>query len=259
VLSDTLALILSYLYVVLVVGTATVLRSRAILSPEASRKLVHVLVGTWIIPTVVLFRNPWMAIIPPATFIVVNLLSYRFRLIGAMEEGDRNPGTIYFPLAFVLLTILFWPGAVPGLHRTEGPGAIDVDFPFSRFAVPAGIMAMAWGDAAASLFGRRFGRRVFHVPGGGKKSLEGSLAFVVFALLGMITAAVVLLVVPGPGGDPPGLVFSDAMAVATRYQFLPILGAAVAGALAEAVTPLGLDNLTVPLLVAAVTRFLVLA
>jgi dolichol kinase len=49
------------------------------------------------------------------------------------------------------------------------------------------------------------------------------------------------------------------MAVATRYQFLPILGAAVAGALAEAVTPLGLDNLTVPLLVAAVTRFLVLA
>lgn len=255
--NDTLALVLSYVYVILVVGIATLLRSRRRLSPEASRKLVHVMVGTWIIPTVVLFRNPWLAIVPPASFIVVNLLSYRFRLIPAMEEGDRNPGTIYFPVAFVLLILLFWPGALPFGAGTT-PSLLDPTFPFSRYPVAAGIMAMAWGDAAASIVGRRFGRTRFSVPGGEKKSLQGTAAFVLFALLGMMAAAVVLLMAPGPDGNPPGLSFAEGFSVAARFRFLPILAGALAGALAEAVTPFGLDNLTVPLTVAVVIRVFLL-
>jgi len=256
--NDLLALVFSYAYVVLVVGVASLLRARGQLSPETSRKVVHVLVGTWIIPTVILFHNPWLAMLPPATFILVNVLSYRFRLIGAMEEGDRNPGTIYFPLAFVLLIFLFWPpGGALGLVEPSD-AAVDPTFPFSKFSIAAGIMAMAWGDAAASIVGRRFGRTRFKVPGGEMKSVEGSLAFLVFALLGMQFAAVVLLMASGPNGFPPGLTLQEALSVAVRFRFLPILSAALAGAVAEAFTPKGLDNLSVPLVSAAVVRLLIL-
>ena len=257
--NDLIALIASYLYVIVVIGTATFLRTRGTVSPEISRKIIHIGVGTWILPTVLLFRNPWLAMVPPATFIVVNLLSWRYRLVPAMEEGDRNPGTIYFPVAFVLLILLFWPGTLPG--STGGGGdapAIDPAFPFSRFAVPAGIMAMAWGDAAASLVGRRYGRTRFKVPGKERKSIEGSAAFVLFALAGILLSAIVLLMAAGPDRNPPGLSLGEALAVAGRFQIVHIVIAVLAGAVAEALTPEGLDNLSVPLVVAAVVWFLVL-
>jgi phytol kinase len=247
--NDTLALLVSYVYVILVVAIAIFMRARGV-SPETTRKFVHVAVGTWVIPTVILFRNPWMAMIPPASFIVVNLVSYRFKALPAIEEGERNPGTIYFPIAFVLAIVLFWPGILPA-----GGTSLDPSFPFSRFGVAAAIMAMAWGDAAASLIGRRIGRRRFEVPGGGRKSVEGVVAFFVFAFLGLEVAAIALLMVPGAGGFPPGLSFMEAVAMAARFRILPIALAAAGGALAEAITPLGLDNLTVPLVVGVLIRF----
>jgi dolichol kinase len=252
---DIFALLVSYVFVILVVAIAVFLRSARGVSPETTRKFVHVAVGTWVIPTVILFRSPWLAMIPPATFILVNLVSYRFKAIAAIEEGDRNPGTIYFPIAFVLAILLFWPGVLPVGRESGGSGTLDPSFPFSRFGVAAAIMAMAWGDAAASLIGRRIGRRRFVVPGGGKKSLEGMLAFFVFAFLGLEVAAIALLVVPGADGFPPGLTFGEAIAMAGRFRVVPIALTAAAGAVAEALTPLGLDNLTVPLVVGALIRF----
>ena len=73
------------------------------------RKIIHVGVGSWIVPTIFLFDHAWAAALPPAVFILLNLASRRLGLVKAMEEeaGD-NRGTVLFPLAFVILILLLW-------------------------------------------------------------------------------------------------------------------------------------------------------
>jgi phytol kinase len=245
---DLIWLLVSYLYVGVVLAVGVAARAGGRRSPEVTRKIIHVGVGSWIIPTTLLFESPVLAAVPPLTFILLNLLSYRLKLVKAMEEGDRNPGTIYFPVAFVLLTFFFWPGILAGVGRAVGLAITDGGLAGDRWArlpVAAGIMTMAWGDAAAALVGRPFGRRRFGVPGGGTKSLEGSVAFVLFAALGIEAAALAL-------GMASGMSAGAALAAGLR----PALAAAILSAGAEAVTPFGLDNLTAPLVTALVTRWL---
>jgi dolichol kinase len=236
---DLFWLLVSYLYVaaVLLLGT---LAARLFRSADATRKVIHVGVGSWIIPTTLFFQSPWMAMIPPASFVLANIVSYRFRLVRAMEGEGRNPGTIYFPLAFVLLVLAFWPGALTDSGRPWAPdappGGID-----GRFPVAAGIMVMAWGDAAASIFGRRFGRRRWRF-GGGERSVEGTAAFLLFGWLGVMAAGLAL----GPAG-----------AGAPLDLALRALAVVLPAAAVEAVSPRGLDNLSVPIMAATAAALLV--
>ena len=65
------------------------------------------------------------AIIPPATFIILNYVSYRLNIFKSMEMEEKgNLGTIYFPISLSVLVWLSWD-TVPHL------GGI-------------GIMAMTW-------------------------------------------------------------------------------------------------------------------
>ncbi|MEW5851021.1 MAG: diacylglycerol/polyprenol kinase family protein [Myxococcota bacterium] len=88
-----------------------------------------------------------------------------------------------------------------------------------------GIMALAVGDPAAAVVGRRFGR-IKLMRG---RTLEGSLAFVLVSLLGGIAYLLVI-------GTPVGL----------PLLLLP-LAAGVAGAVAEAISTRVDDNFSVPL------------
>jgi phytol kinase len=98
-----------------------------------------------------------------------------------------------------------------------------------RGAVFAGIAALAYGDPAAALVGSRWGQRRYTRWAHGR-TVEGSLAFLLAA--GVATA---LVAAACPGGPPP-----------VRAG----VGCGVAGAIAEALSPAGVDNLTIPLLVA---------
>jgi len=87
-------------------------------------------------------------------------------------------------------------------------------------------------DAAAALVGKSIGKHTYEYFGH-KKSLEGSLAFVLSAILIMVSVVYIL-----PSGLSPGL---------PVIILLPIITAAI-----EGFAPYGLDNLLVPLLVVAV-------
>lgn len=212
-LSDPLLVLVSFLWIAAVIGAGELARRLGGYSPDLTRKIIHVGVGFWALPTALWFDSPWWAALCPATFIVLNTISYRYRLMAVIEEDGRgSPGTIYFPLVFAGLILLLWPlGA--------------------RAASVAGLYAMGFGDAAASVVGRRWGRHSFRL-GSATKSLEGSAAmFVVsFAAIALGTAAL----------------------GAERGVWIPSLGSALAGTLAEAPAGRGLDNLTVPLTAALV-------
>jgi phytol kinase len=167
---DTFALLISYAYVFSAIGGAEAIRKRFGLGVEFTRKIVHVGVGIWVVPTLLLFEDWRIAAIPPASFVLVNLLSYRFRIFRAIEGAERtNIGTVLFPASFVVLLAAFW-------GRPE--------------IVSGGILVLALGDAAAALVGRRFGRRRYRV-GSAVRSVEGSSAMALASLVALIIAMAV--------------------------------------------------------------------
>jgi len=210
--SDWLALVISYVYVFAVIGVGEGLRKWRGYSTEFTRKLIHISVGMWAFGTVLLFEHWYFAIIPPLSFVVLNYISYRGEIFKSVELGEKgNLGTVYFPISFAIILCLFW----------ERPSLLV-----------ASLMPMTWGDALAAILGRRYGQRKYTILGS-SRSVEGSLAMFLFSWLSTFVA---LLLLP-PLGWQTSLLYS--------------LAVAVFATLIEALSPWHIDNLTVPLLSAA--------
>ena len=73
---------------------------------DFTRKFIHIGVGMWVVGTVLLFENRFLAVIPPLSFVLINYVSYRRETFKAMETGEKgNLGTVYFPLSFAILIL----------------------------------------------------------------------------------------------------------------------------------------------------------
>jgi phytol kinase len=214
-LRDALGVLLSYVFVFGAIGIATLLMRRGSLSASVTRKVIHISVSHWWLIAMFMIDDPWVASIGPASFIVINALALRFKLLPAMGKGasTRNWGTVYFPVSLLVLVNLCWRGVLP-----LWVGAIA-------------SLVLGWGDGLAALVGERSSR-------GGlpqRKSVAGTAA--------MFAASFIVVLVLT-------LVFNQRFGTPLRA-----LGAAAATAAAatvvELVTPLGIDNITVPLATAA--------
>jgi phytol kinase len=208
-MSPTYALVFSYLFVFLVIILATVLQKVFGMSNNFSRKFIHVGVGNWVVVAMFLFDNLWLVLIPPASFILLNYLSYRFSLVKAMELEGKNPGTIYYAVS---LTILTW------LTFNAAPFKV---LPF------VGMLTMTWGDGMAAVIGQKWPTQV--IKSG--RTISGTAAFVGFTL---VAVSIYLHLTSD---------FSTGLILAISVV------AGVAGAVIELVSPRNLDNLTVPLIV----------
>jgi phytol kinase len=225
--NDFIGLAASYAYAtsLLIVGEA--LQRLFGQKPDLTRKLIHVGAGMWVFGVLVLFNRWESGIVPFATFIGLNYLFYRYRIFGAMDTDNNSPGTVYFAISVTLLFGLLW--------RPDGP----VD---RAPIAAAGVMAMTWGDALAALIGKRFGRHRYQV-GQSDRSWEGSAVMFVASATAMF---LVLLLLPGSSLSPHSTPYG-----AGRSLSVALVGAAFA-TLAEAVSPHGTDNLSVPLVAAGV-------
>jgi phytol kinase len=214
---DWLALIISYVYVFAMIGVGEGLRKWRGYSTEFTRKLIHVSVGLWAFGTVLLFQHWYFAIIPLLSFVLLNYISYRGGIFKSVETGEKgNLGTVYFPISFAIIICLLW----------ERPNLLV-----------ASLMPMTWGDALAAVLGRRYGQRKYSVLGS-TRSMEGSLAMFLFSWLSSFLALLLL---------PP---------LGWQTSMLYALAVAVFATLVEALSPWHADNLTVPLLSAALLYWL---
>jgi phytol kinase len=218
-LPNWLALILAFVYVGVAIALGEVLRKALHLSQGFTRKFIHVAVGMISIPTVLWFSDLRWAIIPPLAFILINYLDYRFGLIQAMMSSNRsNLGTVYFPISFAAILLLFWGNPLAGAEHPR--------------LIVAALMPLTWGDALAAVVGERFGRRRYTVLGQ-TRSVEGSLVMFIASALATWLAL---------GASP---------------VTLPLALLVAAGAtLAEALSPWGIDNLTVPAVSAIILALL---
>lgn len=225
--NDFIGLAISYVYAISLLVIGEGLRRLFGVKPDLTRKVIHIGAGMWAFGVLLLFKNWEIGIIPFATFIGLNYLFYRYRIIGAMDTQDSSPGTVYFAISVTLLFGLLW--------RPDGP----VD---SVAIAVAGIMAMTWGDALAALIGKRFGQHKYQV-GSSVRSWEGSAAMFVASI---VVIFLVLLLLPGSSLSPLAKPLSFGWALLTAVV------TATFATLVEAVSPHGTDNLSVPLTAAGV-------
>lgn len=221
--NDVIGLIASYLYAFGLLFIVEAIGRRLKWQQAFTRKIIHIGAGMWIWGILALFDTWTIGVIPFATFIVLNFVFYRFQIFKAMDAVDSSPGTVYFAISITVLFALLW--------RTGG--ALD------RVPVAAAaVMAMTWGDGLASIIGQRYGKRPY-TTFGHPRSREGSVAMAIGAFVAM---ALTLLWLPGSTLSP-----NSAVLPFGSVLLLTVIGTTVATT-AEAFSPAGTDNLSVPLL-----------
>ncbi|MBO9349063.1 MAG: phosphatidate cytidylyltransferase [Chloroflexus sp.] len=220
---DLIGLVTSFGYAFGLLIVAEVIRRWQGYPQDFTRKFVHIGAGMWVFGVLALFENWTIGVIPFATFIVLNFIFYRFRLLESVDAPDSTPGTVYFALSITLLFLMFW--------RTNSPDD-------RGYVAAAGTMAMTWGDALAAIVGKRWGRHHYQI-GRGRRSFEGSAAMFAASFVAMLLT---LLLTPGSALSP------QSVPIGFNAALIASLVAALAATIAEGVSPHGTDNLSVPLL-----------
>jgi dolichol kinase len=107
---------------------------------DFSRKLVHSGMGI-VILFIPYFDRLWIALIPPIVFTLVNAIDLKWGVFSQIQGEDRgNVGTVLYPISYIIL--------MSACFHTRWWGLAVL-----------GILAMAFGDAGASIIGRQFGKR----------------------------------------------------------------------------------------------------
>ncbi len=230
--ADILGLVLSYAYAFGLLLMVEAIGKKLNISQFITRKIIHIGAGLWTWAIVAIFDHWTFGIIPFATFIILNYIFYKKQSFEQMDDSESSLGTVYFAFSISVLFVAFW--------RTDA--LID------RVHIAlAGCMAMTIGDAAAALIGKHIKSKAFHIFGN-SKSLIGSVAMFVFSFAAIF---ITLWIVPGTALSPASVVLS--MQTILMYSLI----AAVSATVIEALSPAGVDNLSVPLLTGLILYLLI--
>ncbi|MBR6086099.1 MAG: hypothetical protein IKP61_10890 [Spirochaetales bacterium] len=179
---------------------------------EVARKIVHIGVSNWFFIYAYIFEGDVWPIVGLAAFAVINAVlnvSGLLAKIMAQESTKRNWGLVQYPISIILLILV----------RKAGFGDLT--------AFGCAVLGMGYGDGLASLVGR-------HVKSpklwkDSKKTVAGSVT------MATVTFIVVLIMKTTYGN------------AGMETALLSAAACSVAATLVEAVTPFGLDNISVPL------------
>jgi phytol kinase len=215
--SDLVGVAAVYIYVaVLIVFTEKVFSKRY---PVQSRKFLHIMTGNiaFILP---LFETrEIMAFVAAGPFILFTFLMSPYSPIKSMRgktsEAGHGLGLVYYAITWTVLAYAFFD------HRE---------------IIAMGILAMSYGDGLASLLGIKYGKRKYTIFKD-TKSYVGSIAMFVCTFLLLVIAL---------------LFYAEPVTTRVTVYLLCMAGVAT---VVEGVTPLGLDNLSVPFVAALMYWF----
>ena len=224
---DIILLILCYAYVLSVIIFSGKIFKLFGLSGKFSRKFLHIMIGNlpFIIPFFTLNSFPLnFPFFVAAPFVIVTFLatpysptrtlSERLKTLTGITEDGHHLGLVYYAFSYTLLALFF----------ASKP-----------YVIAAGVLPMAYGDASAAIIGEKHGKTQYHIFT--KKSLEGSGSMFLVSFLSLEVSL---------------LLFSTLYLLPLHILTLAALTVALATTIAEALSPLGFDNITVPLLGATI-------
>lgn len=190
-----LVLIVCYA-LVLLIGLTAVLILTPTIEVDTRRKIFHAIMVGMFLPTI--FVDPCFCALALSLVLAIFLILEVIRagqvpplgtaigrFVAPYVDGRDLRGPMVVSHVFLLIgcAIPFWLSCA-AFPRDEA--GWDISFDARETAMVAGVICVGMGDAAASLIGRRYGRRKWPWIGG--KSLEGSAAFALAVTVGLSTA-----------------------------------------------------------------------
>ncbi len=206
-MNNLLGILLSYLYIAIVIVFAKFFENYG---KEASRKFIHIMLGNWWIIAMYFFDNVIYASFVPATFVIINYLSYKKDIIKVMERSDNKQeglGTVYYAISLLILSIVTF-----GIIKKPELGLVAV-------------FIMAYGDGLAAVIGKKINSFKYKIKDT-EKSLAGSLTMFIITL---IIISLYLLYINS------ALMVIKAVVVSTIITLI------------EGISIKGTDNITVPI------------
>lgn len=210
-----LGIVFSILFIFLIIGLSSYLTKKKILSGENSRKFIHIGVSNWWIIAMIFFDSYIYASIVPAIFIVVNYISYKKNIFKSMER-DGNIKDLGTVYYAISLLIL---SIITFRMNSPEIGAM-------------GILVMGYGDGFAALIGEKYGN--LKIKFNKNKSILGSITM-------FIVSFIVALIISNIYGS------SNVIIISFTIAFIATI--------VELISPIGTDNLTVPLIVSIIYYF----
>lgn len=161
-MNNFIGILVSYVYIALVIIGAKIFKKKG---KEASRKFIHIMLGNWWFIAMYYFTNVWFAAFVPATFVIINYISYKKDLIKVMERDVQDGlGTVYYAISLLILVIVSF-----GVYKEPSLGLIP-------------NLVMAYGDGLAGLLGRMIKSKRYKLSDK-KKSVAGSITMFVISTL----------------------------------------------------------------------------
>lgn len=205
-MSNLWGIIVSYVYIFLVILGAKLFEK---LGKEASRKFIHIMLGNWWIIAMIFFDNVVWAAFVPATFVIINFISYKKNIISVMEREDNKEeglGTVYYAISLLILSIITF-----GIIKKPEMGLVPV-------------LVMAYADGLAAVFGKKI------------KSKPIKIGKTTKSIAGCVTMFIVTFIITSSFLRYTGV---------TMWPLFSIIMSAFA-TIIELVSVKGLDNITVP-------------
>ena len=196
--ANTRLILCAYWLAVIFIGLMIVFRLTSVYEVDTLRKVFHFMMVAMLLPAT--YVDPTFAALALSLMLAIFLLLDLFRIsqlpplskalarfLGPYVDGRDLKGPVVISHIFLLIgcAIPLWLslGTLPriGSHYLSG-----WEVPIREVSMVSGVICVGMGDAAASLIGRRYGRRKWLWGGG--KSIEGSVAFATAVTLALILA-----------------------------------------------------------------------
>ncbi|KAJ8113678.1 hypothetical protein OPT61_g4250 [Boeremia exigua] len=260
--ANTRLLLCVYCAGTIIVGLLSVLSLSSLVEVDTRRKVFHGTMVAMLLPTI--YIDPSFVSLALSLVLAIFLLLDLIRasqlpplsrpiatFLTPYVDGRDLRGPVVVSHIFLLIgcAIPLWL-SLAGVDRAgDGPWA-GWEVVSRDVSMVAGVVCVGMGDAAASLIGRRYGRRKW--PWAGGKSLEGSLAFAVAVTIGLVFAKVWLHF--GWGDVNTRSKTAMEMAVSATLTVGKAALCAAGASLNEAVLTGGNDNVIVPVVLWVLVR-----
>ncbi len=189
-----------------------------------TRKVVHLFTGLLIFFTPYLFQSAIPPVLIAIFFISFNFICIRLGYFQSIHGSTRKSyGTVYYPLAFLILILLFWPTY--------------------SFIIQISFLILAISDSLAAIVGQNLNHPKMYTFTKEAKSLEG---LIVFACSSFLVLMFSLYFLPAPLLQMMSL---------TKIIIIALV-CSVFTTFMESLSWRGSDNLTIPLGAAFILHFL---
>ena len=167
-----IALIL-FIFITLFIFISYFIFNKGIISSELNRRIIHILIGIMMSFSPLIFTTKELPALIAVIFSIVNTIAFDTKLFSSIHSQKRKSyGTIYFPIAFFIMTWLFWD--------------------YSDFIIIS-LLILTFADPLASQIGSSIKSPKMFKVWHDEKSIEGTITFFIVTIIILFFGSRILL------------------------------------------------------------------